>query len=471
MRARDKMTIHNGSFINEDAIVETLEKATQRDDKAVREVLTKALELKGLDMQDIAIMAAVSDPDLLKELFNTARKVKETIYGRRLVLFAPLYISNLCGNECLYCAFRAKNKAVRRRALTQDEIHREVEILVKQGHKRVLVVAGESYPNEGFEYVLKAIESVYDTKVDNGEIRRVNVNIAPLTLDEFKRLKEAKIGTYQLFQETYHRQTYSQVHVGGKKKNYDWRITAMDRAMEVGINDVGIGVLFGLCDWRFELLALMQHIAHLEKTFGFGPHTISVPRLEPATGSDMATHPPKPVEDVEFRKIVAILRLAVPYTGIIMSTRETPNMRRETFALGVSQISAGSRTNPGGYAEGEDVLEEAQFSLGDHRGLDEVIEDIAKLGYIPSFCTGCYRLGRTGQDFMDMAKPGLIKEHCDPNALSTFQEYLMDYGTEKTRAAGETLIQKVLSEMTGEPRRRSETMLEKVRQGRHDVFC
>ncbi len=207
MRARDKMTIHNGSFINEDAIVETLEKATQRDDKAVREVLTKALELKGLDMQDIAIMAAVSDPDLLKELFNTARKVKETIYGRRLVLFAPLYISNLCGNECLYCAFRAKNKAVRRRALTQDEIHREVEILVKQGHKRVLVVAGESYPNEGFEYVLKAIESVYDTKVDNGEIRRVNVNIAPLTLDEFKRLKEAKIGTYQLFQETYHRQT------------------------------------------------------------------------------------------------------------------------------------------------------------------------------------------------------------------------------------------------------------------------
>ena len=465
------MTTDLGSFINEDAIAQTLQKAARREASAVREVLTKALELKGLGMDDIAILAAVSDPDLLKELFDTARKVKETIYGHRLVLFAPLYISNLCGNECLYCAFRVHNTAVRRRALTQDEIRRETEILIAQGHKRALLVAGESYPNEGFDYVLKAIDTVYDAKVGSGEIRRVNVNVAPLTLDEFKRLKDAKIGTYQLFQETYHRQTYSRVHTGGKKKNYDWRVTAMDRAMEAGINDVGIGVLFGLCDWRFELLALMQHIAHLEKTFGIGPHTVSVPRLEPAAGSDMAAHPPKPVEDVEFRKIVAILRLAVPYTGIIMSTRETPNMRRETFALGVSQISAGSRTNPGGYAEGEDILEEAQFSLGDHRSLDEVIRDIAALGYIPSFCTGCYRLGRTGQDFMDMAKPGLIKEHCDPNALSTFQEYLQDYASETTLAVGEALIQKALSEMTGEPKRRSETMLEKVRQGRRDVFC
>lgn len=471
MNVRLKMTIENGSFINDDVITQTLQKAARRDEKAVREVLGKALELKGLELDDIAVLAAVSDPDLLKELFTTARKVKETIYGRRLVLFAPLYISNLCSNECLYCAFRAKNTAVRRRALTQEEIRNEVEILIKQGHKRALVVAGESYPNDGFNYVLEAINTVYDTKIGSSEIRRVNVNIAPLTLDEFKLLKDAKIGTYQLFQETYHRQTYSKVHVGGKKKNYDWRVTAMDRAMEAGINDVGIGVLFGLCDWRFELMAMMQHIHHLEKTFGIGPHTISVPRLEPATGSDMAAHPPKPVEDVEFRKIVAILRLAVPYTGIIMSTRETPNMRRETFALGVSQISAGSRTNPGGYAEGEDILEEAQFSLGDHRSLDEVIFDIATLGYIPSFCTGCYRLGRTGQDFMDMAKPGLIKEHCDPNALSTFLEYLLDYGTEKTCAAGEALIQKALSEMTGEAKRRSETMLEKVRQGRRDVFC
>lgn len=465
------MAIENGSFINEDAIAKTLEKAPRRDQAAVREVVSKALELKGLDLDDIATLAAVSDPELLAELFEAARKAKETIYGRRLVLFAPLYISNLCGNECLYCAFRAKNTAIHRRALTQDEIRRETEILIAEGHKRVLLVAGEAYPNEGFDYVLKAIDTVYAAHVANGQIRRVNINVAPLSVDEFKRLKNANIGTYQLFQETYHRQTYAHVHVGGKKKNYDWRVTAMDRAMEAGIDDVGIGVLFGLCDWRFELLALMQHIQHLDATFGVGPHTISVPRLEPATGSDMATHPPKPVEDIEFRKIVAILRLAVPYTGIIMSTRETPNMRRETFALGVSQISAGSRTNPGGYAEGEDILNEAQFSLGDHRPLDEVIRDVATLGYIPSFCTGCYRLGRTGQDFMDMAKPGLIKEHCDPNALSTFQEYLQDYGSPDTRAAGETLIQKALAEMTGEAKNRSETMLEKVRQGRRDVFC
>jgi len=261
------------------------------------------------------------------------------------------------------------------------------------------------------------------------------------------------------------------VHLSGKKKDYDWRVTAMDRAIQAGIDDVGIGVLFGLCDWRFEILALMQHIGHLESRFGIGPHTISVPRLEPAAGSDMATHPPQPVDDVEFRKIIAILRLAVPYTGIIMSTRETPNMRRETFALGVSQISAGSRTNPGGYAEGEDILDEAQFSLGDHRPLDEVIYDVTTLGYIPSFCTGCYRLGRTGKDFMDMAKPGLIKEHCNPNALSTFLEYLLDYASEKTRTAGEALIQKTVAAMTGEPKQRSEAMLEKVRQGRRDVLC
>ncbi len=250
-------------------------------------------------------------------------------------------------------------------------------------------------------------------------------------------MQAAKIGTYQLFQETYHRETYA-VHVGGKKADYDWRVTAMDRALEAGINDVGIGVLFGLCDWRFEILALMQHIRHLEAAFGVGPHTISVPRLEPATGSDMATHPPKPVSDIDFRKIVAILRLAVPYTGIIMSTRETPNMRRETFALGVSQISAGSRTNPGGYGRPNELRAE-QFSLGDHRELDEVIRDVAELGYIPSFCTGCYRLGRTGKDFMDLAKPGLIKEHCDPNALATFQEYLEDYGSEETRQGGRSV--------------------------------
>ncbi|HOK95178.1 MAG TPA: [FeFe] hydrogenase H-cluster radical SAM maturase HydG [Anaerohalosphaeraceae bacterium] len=466
------MADKTASIIKDEAIETTLKQTSSiLDASAVYDILSKASQAKGLDFYEVAVLSNISDPELLGELFNTAKRVKETIYGRRLVLFAPLYISNMCKNECLYCAFRAKNKAIKRRALTQEEIAQEVKILENQGHKRILLVAGESYPKQGFQYILDAIETVYTTKSGKGEIRRVNVNIAPLTVDEFRQLKAANIGTYQLFQETYHRQTYKSVHIGGKKTDYDWRLEAIDRAMEAGIDDVGIGVLFGLCDWRFELLALMQHIRHLEERFGVGPHTISVPRLEPATGSDMASHPPKPVSDIDFRKIVAILRLAVPYTGIIMSTRETPKMRRETFALGVSQISAGSRTNPGGYTEGQDVLNEAQFCLGDHRSLDEVIYDAASLGYIPSFCTGCYRLGRTGQDFMDLAKPGLIKEHCDPNALSTFLEYLLDYGSDKTRHLGETLIANVLAEMDPVPRQRSEAMLAKVRQGRRDVFC
>lgn len=461
----------SGDFINEKTIWQILQNTQRADKRAIHEILAKAKQLKGLDLSDIAALCSISDPELLSDLFQTARWIKEMIYGKRLVLFAPLYISNLCSNECLYCAFRAKNTAVRRRALTQEEIRRETEILIRQGHKRVLLVAGEAYPQEGFDYVLKAIQTVYSVKDDKGEIRRINVNVAPLTIEEFKALKQTKIGTYQLFQETYHRQTYQAVHVGGKKKDYDWRLTAMDRAMAAGIDDVGIGVLFGLFDWRFELLALKQHIEHLEKTFGVGPHTISVPRLEPATGSDLASHPPKPVDDLDFRKIVAILRLAVPYTGIIMSTRETPHMRRETFALGVSQISAGSRTNPGGYAEGQDIADQAQFSLGDHRSLDEVIYDIVSLGYIPSFCTGCYRLGRTGQDFMDLAKPGLIKEHCDPNALSTFMEYLLDYASEKTRQAGLALIDRTVEQMTGLAKHRSQVMLQKVKEGKRDVYC
>lgn len=458
-------------FIQEDAIEKTLTEAHSADTSAVRDILAKARQLKGLDLTDVATLCSVSDPQLLSELFDAAMYAKETIYGKRLVIFAPLYISNLCSNECLYCAFRARNKAIKRRALTQDEVRLETLELIRQGHKRVLLVAGESYPKEGFDYVLHSIQTVYDTAEGPGQIRRVNVNVAPLSTDEFRRLKAAKIGTYQLFQETYHRPTYKNVHLGGQKADYDWRVSCMDRAIEAGIDDVGIGVLFGLFDWRFELLALMQHIRHLEKTFGIGPHTISVPRLEPAAGSDMASQPPKPVSDIDFRKIVAILRLAVPYTGIIMSTRETPNMRRETFALGVSQISAGSRTNPGGYAEGKDVIDEAQFSLGDHRGLDEVISDIAGLGYVPSFCTGCYRLGRTGKDFMDLAKPGLIKEHCDPNALSTFLEYIQDYASPKTKQIGLVLIEKTLSQMDEEPRRRGQKLLDAVKGGNRDVLC
>jgi 2-iminoacetate synthase len=458
-------------FINEQKVWEVLEANKTVDAVKIKEILAKASEIKGLNLADVAALSGISDPLLIKELFDTANKVKETIYGKRLVLFAPLYISNLCANECLYCAFRATNKAIVRSALTQEQIAREVKILINQGHKRILMVAGESYPNQGFQYVLDSIKTIYGVKTEHGEVRRVNVNIAPLATEEFRQLKDAGIGTYQIFQETYHRETYQKVHLGGKKKDYNWRIWSLHRAMEAGIDDVGIGILFGLFDYRFEILAMMQHIAELEGKFGIGPHTISVPRLEPATGSDIASHPPHAVSDIDFRKIVAILRLAVPYTGIIMSTRETANMRRETFALGVSQISAGSRTNPGGYeTETEDDIS-GQFSLGDHRPLDEVIRDVASMGYIPSFCTACYRLGRTGHDFMDIAKPGDIKLHCAPNALSSFTEYLRNYASPETKKVGMKLIHDSISEMDGIAKQRAEKLVKRVEEGKDDVYC
>jgi 2-iminoacetate synthase len=444
--------------------------AAGNDTAAVCAVLDKAIELKGLSPDDVAVLMSITDPLLLGDLFHTAQAVKEKIYGTRLVLFAPLYISNLCRNDCAYCAFRCTNRTIKRHALGTDEIAAETRMLVEQGHKRLLLVAGEAYPREGLDYILNAIDTVYATRSGNGEIRRINVNIAPLETDQFRALKERQIGTYQIFQETYHRPTYSKVHLRGPKADYDWRLAAMDRAMTAGIDDVGIGVLFGLADWRYEVLAMLDHIHSLEDKFGVGPHTISIPRIEPAAGSELSNAPTAPVSDQDFRKLVAILRLAVPYTGIIMSTRETVAIRRETLALGISQISAGSRTNPGGYSE-EEGDECGQFSLGDHRPLDEVIRDVAQHGYIPSFCTGCYRLGRTGQDFMDLARPGEIKNHCDPNGLSTFLEYLVDYASPETRAIGEHCITQALDHMHETPRQRAVAMLAKVRLGERDVFC
>ncbi len=457
-------------LIDEAAIMETLGLSRSPGHSRVREVLSKAGELKGLDTSDVATLMAVKDPELLAEVHAAARKVKESIYGPRIVLFAPLYISNICFNDCLYCAFRVSNRNIHRRALTQDEIAAEVEILVEQGHKRLLLVSGEGYPQEdGFSYIIKAIETIYKTRVNRGEIRRVNVNIAPLSADQFRELKAAGIGTYQIFQETYHRETFARMHPGGRKQDYDWRITAFERAMEAGIDDVGAGLLFGLYDWRFEVLALLRHVEHLERSFGVGPHTISVPRLEPAAGSEVANNPPHPVTDEDFQKLVAILRMAVPYTGMIMSTRETPEIRRATLALGVSQISAGSRTNPGGYGDSAHE-DDGQFQLGDHRPLDEVIRDLAEMGYIPSFCTACYRMGRTGQNFMDLAKPGDIKTRCDPNALSSFLEYLLDYASQETVKVGEKLIEEHLLRMGDHLRRTSLAMLDRVRGGRRDVY-
>jgi 2-iminoacetate synthase len=459
-------------FIDSRSIVSLLKNSLQPDRHAVSEILVKASTMKGLEGADVALLMNIEDPNLLEELFQTARRIKEAIYGKRLVIFAPLYISNLCSNECIYCAFRRDNRAIKRRYLSQDEIAEETKALLEQGHKRILVVAGESYPEEGLGYILKAIDTIYRTRSGQGEIRRINANVAPLTSDEFKALRESGIGTYQLFQETYHRETYQKVHLKGRKTDYLWRITAPDRAMEAGIDDVGIGFLVGLYDWKFDIMALLQHIRHLETKFGVGPHTISVPRLEPATGSPFAANAPHKVSDSDFLKLVAILRCAVPYTGIIMSTRETAAIRRQTFAIGVSQISAGSRTDPGGYTDaGGNGGQDGQFSLGDHRSLDEVINDIASLGYFPSFCTACYRLGRTGADFMDLAKPGAIKSYCGPNACATFAEYLNDYATTSTKTIGYDLLDETIAQMAPPQRSITENLMKKIQDDRRDCYC
>lgn len=465
------MSTRYSQFIDEQEIERILEQNQKPSPARVREVLSRAIEMKGLNLEEVAILTNLNDPMQLFELFETANHIKEKIYGKRLVIFAPLYISNLCSNECTYCAFREGNDQIVRRALTQAEIVNKTEILIREGHKRILLVAGETYPQDDFQYVVDSISSVYGAHVGHGDIRRVNVNIGPLETEEFKRLRDARIGTYQLFQETYHSQTYGEVHLSGKKADFQYRLTALHRAMEAGIENVGTGVLFGLYNFRFELLALMQHIRELEKVFGIGPHTISVPRIEPATGSDFSSRPPHAVSDLNYRKIIAILRLAVPYTGIIMSTRETTQMRKETFALGVSQISAGSSTSPGGARHKVQGEEGNERSLGDHRSLDEVVRDIAAMGYIPSFCNSCHRMGRTGLDFMDMAKPGEIKQHCSPNAISTFQEYLMDYASYETRLIGEDLIEDVMDTMEGIARERAFIMLEKVKKGKRDLYC
>jgi len=458
-------------FIDEAQIAAILSAAGCPDTARVRGVLGKAREMKGLEAADVATLMEVQDPQLIEEIFAAARTVKNEIYGNRLVMFAPLYVSNLCNNECNYCAFRVNNTELVRRVLNQEEIAQETRILINQGHKRLLLVAGESYPKEdGFDYILKSIDTIYQTRCGQGEIRRVNVNIAPLTVAGFTQLKDAKIGTYQLFQETYHRETYATVHPAGLKRDYDWRVTVFDRAMQAGISDVGIGVLLGLYNWKFEMLAMLQHIRHLEQTFGVGPHTISVPRMEPAAGSELAARPPHAVSDADFKKIIAILRLAVPYTGIIMSTRENAPTRRATFELGVSQISAGSRCNPGGYAQSGDATNAQQFQLGDHRSLDEVVRDVASLGYTPSFCTACYRLGRTGADFMDLAKPGLIKHHCAPNALSSWQEYLLDFATPRTRRVGEQLIRHELNVMEDSVQKIGKRLVEEVKAKKRDVY-
>lgn len=454
-------------MINESLIFDNLTKTKSAGRQEILDILTQARELKGISFTQAAALLNLQDKELLEELFNTAKYIKTQIYGNRLVLFAPLYISNVCFNECLYCAFRASNKELHRKALNQEEIKQEVSVLLKQGHKRILMVAGESYTGQGLKYVFDSVDSIYQVREGSSNIRRVNVNIAPLTLEEFKELKKHNIGTFQLFQETYHKDTYRKMHISGKKADYDFRLTAMHRAMQAGISDVGIGALLGLYDYKFEVLAMLLHIKDLEDKFGVGPHTISVPRIEPACGSTLSENPPYAVSDDDFKKIIAVLRLAVPYTGIILSTRETPAMRTAAFELGISQLSGGSKTNPGGY---EDDTAHEQFTRGDNRSLQQVIEDIVEHGYIPSFCTGCYRLGRVGKDFMDLAKPGLIKAHCLPNAMFTFAEYLYDFAPEHLRQKGLALIDKMMKDLPPARAEQTKINLAKVAKGERDIY-
>lgn len=455
-------------IINETVIQNCLSENSVENPDKISDILEKAKLLQGLTIADVAALTAIKSPKLVQKLYDTAKYVKEMIYGKRVVIFAPLYVSNLCANDCTYCAFRSTNKGLVRRKLSQAEIALEVKNLIDDGHKRLLLVAGEAMSQDNMQYIADAMATIYKTTSGGNSIRRVNVNIAPLSLDDYKLLKQAQIGTYQLFQETYNRETYAQVHISGKKADYDWRVGCMDRAMQAGIDDVGIGILFGLADWRFEILALLQHSQHLEQHYGAGPHTISVPRLEPAFGSELSMNSPQAVADEDFYKIIAILRLAVPYTGIILSTRESPATRREALALGVSQISAGSRTNPGGYTDSEEHAE--QFSLGDHRSLDAVVADVCSLGYMPSFCTGCYRSGRTGEHFMELAKPGTIKNMCGLNALITFKEYLNDYASPETRKIGEQLIQMEMSNTDNKQRELAEKFIKRVEVGERDLY-
>jgi 2-iminoacetate synthase len=464
-------------FINEEQIHAWLAEAGQAGKSEARRVIERARRASGLTPYECAVLLHIEDKELLEEIYRVAREIKEKIYGRRLVLFAPLYVSNHCINNCKYCGYRRDNRFARRR-LTMDELREEVKILESLGHKRLALEAGEDPQNCPMEYILEAIKTIYEVKDGNGSIRRINVNIAATTVENYRLLKEAGIGTYILFQETYHRQTYAAMHPGGPKHDYNYHTTAMDRAMQGGIDDVGVGALFGLYDYKFEVLAMLVHALHLEETFGVGPHTISVPRLRPALGVDYDNFPHL-VGDADFKKIIAVLRLAVPYTGMILSTRERPEFRDELLSVGISQISAGSCTGVGGYKQEQERKsacaagsgEAPQFEVEDHRSPDEVLRSMCLSGYIPSFCTACYRSGRTGDRFMPLAKSGQIQNVCQPNAILTFKEFLEDYASPATREAGARTIQAHLEQISNPRiRRLTEERLQLIEQGQRDLY-
>lgn len=468
------------NFIDRDKLYGMLDNNVPTENE-LNDILNKARQLKGLSLEDVAKLLCVEDQESINKILDTAAYCKDEIYGKRLVLFAPIYTGNACVNNCVYCGFRRDNRSLRRKVLSMNEIEEETLQLLRMGHKRALLICGES-PRNNADYMVEAIRRCYAAKDEKGStIRRINIELAPMSVEDFAKLHAERIGTYVCFQETYDPVEYAKFHPAGTPKgDYLYRLTCMDRAQEGGINDVGLGVLFGLTDYRFEILAIMEHARHLEEDFGCGPHTVSFPRIEPAEGTpfSLPENLPHPVCDKDFMKIVAIIRIAMPYTGIIISTRERSEMRDLLVKYGASQISAASETNPGGYEEGERSTDAsdhqktgAQFTLGDHRSLDEVISAMIDGGYIPSFCTGCYRKGRVGADFMDLAKPGLIKEFCKPNAMFTFREYLEDYASPNTKEKGLQLLKQLTQTFNKEElKKRVEGNLCKIGDGQRDLY-
>jgi 2-iminoacetate synthase len=459
------------SFIPDYDIFKHLEEQKLPDSARIKDIINKSLDKHRLNPDETAALLNVTDPELRQMILDGAKTLKERIYGNRIVLFAPLYIGNECVNDCVYCGFRISNKECMRSTLEHDQLVNETIALENAGHKRLILVYGE-HPKYDAQYIHDTVETVYNTKSGKGEIRRVNINAAPLDIEGFKIVKEAGIGTYQIFQETYHQQTYEKMHPKGPKSSFLWRLDGLDRAMQAGIDDLGIGALMGLYDYRFEVMGLLYHTIHLEDRFGVGPHTISFPRIEPAVGTEFTQHPPFNVSDEQFKHLVATIRLSVPYTGMILTAREPIAIRNEVLSYGVSQIDAGSSIGVGSYsADNDEAFKKAQFVLGDTRTLDEVIYELAQDGYIPSFCTSCYRAGRTGEHFMEFAIPGFVKRFCTPNALLTFAEYLFDYSSVKTRQAGLALIEKELTQIPDENMQK--TVREKLAQlqgGTRDLY-
>ena len=461
-------------FIDDDKIWAQLNKSENPSREDVRQVLKKAEQCVRLDPEETAILLQNKDETMLQEMFELAHQLKEEVYGDRIVFFAPLYISDECANNCLYCGFRSSNQAIHRKTLTMEELEQEVRIMIEEGQKRTVLVYGES-PRTDIDFICDTVRKVYSVKTEHGAIRRANINCAPLTVEELKKLKDVGIGTYQVFQETYHHDTYRQVHPEGTiKGHYRWRLYCMDRAQEAGVDDNGIGVLFGLYDWRFEVMGLLYHTIHLEENFnGVGPHTISFPRITPAIGTPYSLNPRYAVSDADFKKLIAVLRLSVPYTGLICTAREPDHVRKEVIPLGVSQIDAGTRIGVGGYAQSQkanEMPDHEQFSIGDERSLDSIVKEICDMSYIPSFCTACYRAGRTGEQFMKVAKARFVHNFCLPNAMLTFKEYLQDYASEETRQKGERILQDNLAQFKDRANYAEITeKLNRIQEGERDL--